>query len=629
MRKHCDWNRLAGSTRMVSSERSVFKPTVLSLPAQHRGGIGTPDKLVRISPLTHGTLINLGGADVLTAGSKVLGISSDELGSMFGSVMRIGSRDTTPSGPITISQPIEPANFSRLHLRSGQSVSGPGSLVINNIAVSAETGIDLQAANQSSTVALHNRVSGSVAFRELNGMTIGTVDGVVGATAAGSMNPLSISLDAGGLAVSEPIQAFGADGSVNLSAEVIVVRALVSGAEQGTTVLGAGLPSTTLSRSGVKVEQGGTITASGEGAVFVQGTGSSGASGSNIGVWVVGNGSAEGSSITSSGGPVTVVGNGGFSTGPQDHGVRVSFGGQIQAAAPGSVTIVGNGGPNSIGAFGVLVDNHHSRIAADGTVAVEGSGVAGGVVLRDRGALVSVSASPLTVTTDSLLIDGPDANSLGSIDANGAIVRIAAQTAETLLDLGGPDVLSGSPMTLGLSSAELDRITASTLVLGDAATGPVTVSQPIAPINVTNLEVVGGTSINVNAPITLGAIGLLALDAHQNLRIAANITAGSGGLQLTGRGNQALNSIGVFTTSGAVIKAVSNGDISILGSGGAGTGAGNYGVGIGNSQVVTEGTGTINIDGYGGTGASNSNYGLWIFSNGIVETDSGDVSLFG
>ena len=88
----------------------------------------------------------------------------------------------------------------------------------------------------------------------------------------------------------------------------------------------------------------------------------------------------------------------------------------------------------------------------------------------------------------------------GSIDAGTDNVTLTPNTIGTLIDLGGADVLSGTPLTLGLTDAELDRITAEVLRIGDANAGGITISAAIAPAGTDTLHLISGGGIEETAP---------------------------------------------------------------------------------------------------------------------------------
>ena len=229
------------------------------------------------------------------------------------------------------------------------------------------------------------------------------------------------------------------------------------------------------------------ITAGGTGSVNVTGIGGDAVTSTNPGVDV--RASAQ---ITSGGGNVTVSGDGGPNPGGVNPGVRAILGGLIQATGFGSLTVIGHGGPGASNDFGVVADGGGAFIGtANGPVSITGTSVDGvsvGVFVSNA----SISAGgnlPLTIVTDSI-----DIQSGGTLNSGTGPTTISTATAGTLIDFGGSDVLSGSPLTLGLSSSEIASITAGMIAIGDNSAGSVAISTPVTFSGPTNVAVTAGPS---------------------------------------------------------------------------------------------------------------------------------------
>src|SRR5690606_17337930 len=229
---------------------------------------------------------------------------------------------------------------------------------------------------------------------------------------------------------------------------------------------------------------GGVITSSG-GAVWVEGTGGGGGSGvGNRGVFVS-NGGQLGLNIfiTPDGHstPVTVAGTGGMGTGGFNQGVYVLGTAARILSAGGDLNVSGaaGNGPDSIG-----------------------------IQLESSGEIRVTSGTPtVTLAADSFELIG---NS--SVLASGSTVVIRPKTAGTQIDLGGADGLTGSPLTLGLTDAELDRIFAATLDIGGAASGAIAVTADITRPAATHLQLVSGGDVIIGGGQLDTAGGLLRLD---------------------------------------------------------------------------------------------------------------------
>jgi hypothetical protein len=363
---------------------------------------------------------------------------------------------------------------------------------------------------------------------------------------------------------------------------------------------------------GVLVESSAQISSEGVGEVNVIGRGgnTSGSGFNNFGVRV----NSTNTLITSAGGNVTVEGTGGGAgSGSSNYGVYVSSSGQIHAGGSGTVNVTGQGG-NSSGSgsfnYGVFVESNNSQITSGGgavfvtATGSMGSNPAEALRLQNNAAITSANGAPITITANSVeIVSG------ASINSGTGTTTIRPRTAGTLINLGGADA-SG---ILGLTSAELNLITAGTLVIGrnDIAMGTVTVSSAIAPANAAALQIITARNIVVSANLTSGSGGLT-LSANQQ----ATPTAG--------------NFIGVSIGSTAIVSAGGTGTVTALGRGGTG-GTFNDGVRIDGASVTSSG-GNIFIDGTGGgtTGEGNQNIGVWLRGNSLIAgVGQADVTVKG
>jgi mucin-19 len=248
---------------------------------------------------------------------------------------------------------------------------------------------------------------------------------------------------------------------------------------------------------GVTVEFSGEITAGGSGTVTVEGLGGTSSGSANFGVHVSGNNAR----IASSGGAVQVKGTGGGSgSSVLNYGIYLLSLSEITAGGSGTVTVEGLGGTSSGSSnSGVLLSGADARISSSGgAVEVRATGNSGAnpaVALRldNSGAISSGNNANITVLADGINISAP-----ASINSGTGTTTIRPRTTGTLINLGGADVLSGSPLTLGLTDAELDQITAGTLIIGDANSGNLTVSAAISRPAATNVQLRSGGDVTFN-----------------------------------------------------------------------------------------------------------------------------------
>src|SRR6185312_7771844 len=125
--------------------------------------------------------------------------------------------------------------------------------------------------------------------------------------------------------------------------------------------------------------------------------------------------------------------------------------GQIAAGGTGNVVVNATGRSTGGGGQGVLVRSIASISANNGTVTVTGAAAANnfGVDFESGGRIFTSTNNAISLTTDSF-----DMPAGASINSGSGPTTIVERTAGTLINLGGADVLSGSPLTLGLSAAE-------------------------------------------------------------------------------------------------------------------------------------------------------------------------------
>lgn len=269
------------------------------------------------------------------------------------------------------------------------------------------------------------------------------------------------------------------------------------------TVKGRGGDDAGGSQLGVGIFSGAKIIG-GSGAVNVTGTGGASTNWINRGVTVYG----AGSQITSTGGAVSVTGTAGALGSFYGIGISLLFGGEISAGGAGTVSVSGTGGGASASGnnMGVEVSEPASRItSAGGNVTVTGTagvGASWGVYLANSGAISApVAGGNVIVEADSISLDGTS-----TVSSAAATSTVTLQTHNTItrLNLGGADDNAGPPKVLGLTDAEIDRITTPTLILSSASFSTLTISAPITPANATNLTL---NTTDANSPIKATVAG--------------------------------------------------------------------------------------------------------------------------
>ncbi len=186
------------------------------------------------------------------------------------------------------------------------------------------------------------------------------------------------------------------------------------------------------------------------------------------------------------------------------------------------------------------------------------------------GATVSGSGG-ITVRANAVAID--TSGTPGTVNAGGGTVAFAPFTAGNAIDLGGPDAAS----TLGLTDAEIDRVTAGVLRVGDATAGAISVTGQITPASVSTLALVSGGAIaNTAAGNGVQVTNLALRGSNVNLgtstftdvtTLAGTATGAGGGF--TFQDNAGSLTVGAVdaetgvTTSGGVVTITAAGDITV------------------------------------------------------------------
>ena len=258
-----------------------------------------------------------------------------------------------------------------------------------------------------------------------------------------------------------------------------------------------------------------TVAAGGSGSVTVVGNaGSAATSQTLLGVDV-----RFTSTITSSGGNVSVTGTGGNTSNTSvgvGAGVRLIGNGTITAGGTGTVSVTGTGvGGSAIGHEGVVVNgsgfnSNQARIgAANGTTSVTataGNSASTALVVGtvNAGRISTGSNNAITLTADRMAFGGSAIISSGT-----GATTLVQHTNGALIDLGAAD----SATTLGLTDAELDRVTCGTLVIGDSNSGSITVSAPVTRTTSTAMQLISAADILISGGQIDTAGGNLLLDS--------------------------------------------------------------------------------------------------------------------
>jgi len=448
-------------------------------------------------------------------------------------------------------------------------------------------------------------------------------------------------ITAGGTGSVTVIGTGGSGASYEFGVYVQDTATLITSSGGDVSVTGYGGDGNGIVNRGIWVNWG-QIRAGGTGDTNVLGQGGNGTGGSNLGVYVVGNTGI----IASSGGDVNVTGIGGGSGNGANYGVILNSAGRIRAEGAGNLMIDGTAGAKSavsIYNFGVWIIGTSSISSTGGTVKIDARGTGTAEAFRMEGSgRIGSFGGDITISADSVNMIGTSV----TVDSGAGTTIIQPLSAGTKIDLGGADVLTGSVLTLGLSSAELNSITAGRLIIGrdDIATGTVTVSSAVSPLNANALTVTTARDIVVNANLTGGAQGLTLRANQQATTTAENFdgirvlsgarvtTLGNGAVSLAGRGGDVsgLFNAGVTVWGAGSTVTSSGGPVEDVGrAGGIAASSNNYGVLLAYAGLISAGdTGSVVVSGTGGGGTGSSNLGIFVDAVGsAIRSGGGSVSV--
>jgi len=413
--------------------------------------------------------------------------------------------------------------------------------------------------------------------------------------------------------------------------------------------------------SGVSVDHSSVVSAGGSGNVTVTGTSTS----TSTGNFQIGVGLNNAARITSSGGNVSVTGTGGGNgaNGDGHMGVSLVDGGIIDAGGTGTVSVTGTGGSGASGLGvehgGIWFGGNSAQItSAGGSITLTGTAGATGIsfgIELDNGATTPTISTPAAGGNITLIADKMNFVT-GSITVNNAAntATLRQKTNAKAINIGAAD----SGTQLGLTDAELDRVIAPTVNIGDANSGAVTVSAAITHPNNLSISVASGitfaqsVTMAVNKSLTVAttstASGISLSTTSSDLAASGtgaisltstrDISLVSGASIITANGNLTLSAnasgatAGTFNgvnVDGATIQATGSGVVSVTGKGG--TTASSIGINVANSGLISGGTAgtTSTVSGTGGTGSGNNQFGVVVQSSGSITTSGGNIQVTG
>ncbi len=546
----------------------------------------------------------------LTGGSDTLAISEPSAGNILFAAP--GRNFSVNGGP---SIPGDSGSLSRTGITSIVVNAGAGADIINvgaftgtlpPLTINGGTGDDAVnfngditfAANASLDVDLQNDDAAPGADTVVIGLNTHLIASGTGSiTIKASKN---VDMNPSGLAGSATLQTVNGD---------ITIEANQQAVQSAGTFYGFSTEPLNASSNFIKATGTGNVTIKGRGAV-------GGASVPGISIL--------NTTVSTNTGALTLIGNGGDNTFDQNNGVQVHVGAIVETTGGGAITITGAGGsgalPRGMGVRvllgGIVRNTGAGSITLNGTAGTAPLGVLNyGVSLDSTSSVTSSGSGPITInatagpsgtplvpafktvtSTNRVGFDGVNTYSgniiinADSMDIANAVIRttgsatLRQKTTGTLINLGAADVFTGSPLTLGLTDAELDQVTAGTVQIGDSSSGAITVSAAITRPSSTNVALQSADNIVLNPgtlntgggylvfftygsvqPITSGteattsATGVLGFGGGTNLALAiAGTTVDSGYHQLNVAGLVNLTGPPNLVLSGSYVPVAGN-----------------------------------------------------------------------
>ncbi|HRK37555.1 MAG TPA: filamentous hemagglutinin N-terminal domain-containing protein, partial [Burkholderiaceae bacterium] len=259
-------------------------------------------------------------------------------------------------------------------------------------------------------------------------------------------------------------------------------------------------------------------------AITISGTASTS---SDPGVVIASSGSISGS-VSAGSAALSITGSSGSGA-----GVKLASPAPAPAASVsgGAVTIQGT---TNTGTAGVLLTR--GQVSGSGTVLIDAS--TGKELNLDSGSSITkTNTGDVSLVADRIVLDGTVTAS-----ASGARVILRPLTSSRAVHLGVADTST----ELGISDAEIDRITTPTIVVGQGThTGGIVVGGAVSPANATSLSLISNAAItqpnatntitvnNLNvdgASVTLNTVG----GAHTVSRLSGHSRSGNFNFRSTG-----------------------------------------------------------------------------------------------
>ncbi len=402
-------------------------------------------------------------------------------------------------------------------------------------------------------------------------------------------------------------------------------------------------------QTGVSINYGVSLVASGLADITINGTGGSGLS-LNRGVLLAA------SSIHTAGGTTRVTGQGGTGgdtnygisilagntisdtagghielngtagTGTGDFQIGLSVGSNclIEALGSGTVSLTGTGGVGTNYNYGLAMQQGSSIITSGGGSIITGNGGSGG--LLDVGLLFFGGANVSDTADGDIILNGT--GGAGTSDNRGITFEVDPVT--TITSNNGNIILNGIGGANGNFNRGINLITAA---ISSTGTGSVTLNGTTNSVGtLTEGVYIENSSVTATSgDITLTGVGNGNGLGSDGVDVLENslVSTTSGNITITGTtlatGGQHK---GIYIYDPAIVLTI-DGTITLNGTGGTGAGGEHSGVVLGGGNVLqVTGSGSVNVTGAGGSGGA-TNAGIRLYNNGLVSTSGGGITFNG
>ncbi len=422
-----------------------------------------------------------------------------------------------------------------------------------------------------------------------------------------------IANSSGALSATQDFDAILINGEVNTSGTGSI-DFTGNGGSTGATEFNIGIA---VEGANAKVETTGT------GAITMTGTGGSGSS-NNSGVMV-----SFGGLIAANGSAIDITGNGGSDGfGIHNIGVRLRVNGTISNTGAGTISLNGTGADNGNSNYGVQALGGSIVSAVNGEITLNGTG--GNGAHANQGLRIEGAGTKITTIDGGITLNGTGGNATGNNNEGVTIIldALIEATGSGAINITG-NAVSGLNLNKGVVFFNADM---------SSAGGGITINGTGGGTNNNNLgiSIEGGSVIEdtLDGNISLTGSGAAGVDFNIGVDITGGsfirINDGDISIMATGGNGTGNNNLGLRNSGGSIIEATGMGSINLVGEGGNGTDY-NDGVRIENSSSVTATTGGINIQGIGATGSvGEANMGVNIASNSsIIASSTNNISIEG